>query len=30
VTYDSDPREDLGVLLEPAAVVCGGQLVSSA
>jgi imidazolonepropionase-like amidohydrolase len=30
VTYDRDPREDLGVLLEPAAVVCGGQLVSSA
>jgi len=30
VTYDSDPREDLGVLLAPAAVVCGGNLVSPA
>ena len=27
VTYDSDPREDLGVLLDPAAVVCDGRLV---
>jgi imidazolonepropionase-like amidohydrolase len=30
VTYDSDPRDDLGVLLAPAAVVCGGNLVSPA
>jgi imidazolonepropionase-like amidohydrolase len=28
VTYDSDPREDLAVLLEPTAVLCDGILVA--